>query len=68
MLGPWDAGKTTLLERLSITTGSEAIVTRDGKRAMLHKLESSRDLSIVPCLIFQIERGLEGEYQVRGLQ
>ena len=44
ILGPANAGKTTLLERLTESPAGAAIVTRNGQRVILHLFHSAEIL------------------------
>jgi hypothetical protein len=56
VLGPANAGKTTLLERLSDSPAGAATVTRDGKRVICKILRHNRNISLIQRLSLRSQR------------
>ena len=65
ILGPANAGKTTLLERLTESPAGAAIVTRNGRRVILHFLH--RYSGLIYSLTSQINEVPRGYDQVRAI-
>ena len=66
ILGPANAGKTTLLERLTDSPAGAAIVTRDGQRVILH-FPLYRYSGLIYSFISQIEEVPRGGDQVGAI-
>ena len=64
IFGPRNAGKTTLLERLSNSPAGAAIITRHGERVMLQMLRLSRDLDLIFLCLLRSRGAPKGESQV----
>jgi septin family protein len=60
VLGPRNAGKTTLLERLSDSPVGSAIVIRNGQRVMPQMLLLNRDLDVIFSFDFSDRRRTQG--------
>ena len=66
ILGPANAGKTTLLERLTDSPAGAAIVTRNGQRVILHFPLCSYS-GLIYSFISQIEEVPRGDDQVGAI-
>jgi hypothetical protein len=67
ILGPANAGKTTLLERLTDSPAGAAIVTRNGKRVITADVQLNRTAGLMHPFLSQIKEVPRGYDQVRAI-